>query len=108
MCCSRDLKGEVTHVSDRVILHIHGGGFISMSSHCHENYTRRWAIETKTPIISVDYRTAPKDPFPAGIDDVWQVYVWILEHAQRQLGIVPNQIIIAGDSAGGNIAAGIM
>ena len=86
-CCgSRDNVTVVSGISDNLIFHIHGGGFISMSSRCHENYTRRWAIQTNIPILSVDYRLAPEFPYPAGLDDVWQAYVWTIKHARKHLG----------------------
>lgn len=88
---------------NKVILHIHGGGFISMSSYSHQSYTRIWANELNIPIFSVDYRKAPQYPFPAGLDDVWQVYTWIVNHAEQHLGIIPKKIILVGDSAGGNL-----
>ncbi|CAG9322243.1 unnamed protein product [Blepharisma stoltei] len=91
----------------KLIFHIHGGGFISMSSASHQVYSRKWAKDLQIPVISVDYRLAPQHPFPAGIDDVWQVYNWILDNAKSQLGIDPQQIIVAGDSAGGNFAAAL-
>jgi hormone-sensitive lipase len=47
-----------------VIFHIHGGGFISMSSFIHQTYTRKWANDLNVPIISVDYGKAPDRPFP--------------------------------------------
>ena len=75
-----------------------------MSSHSHQNYTRRWAIETRTPVISIDYSLAPQHPFPQGLDDIWQAYVWTVEHIESQLGISPKRIVVAGDSAGGNFA----
>jgi hormone-sensitive lipase len=52
-----------------VIFHIHGGGFISMSSFIHQTYTRKWANSLKVPIISVDYGKAPEYPFPEGLYD---------------------------------------
>ena len=54
-----------------MIIHVHGGGFISMSSGSHQNYTRVWANATHVPIISVDYRLAPDHAFPAALNDVW-------------------------------------
>lgn len=57
---------------------VDGGGFVSMSSRSHQIYTRKWANTLKVPIFSIDYRVAPKDPYPAGIDDCWQAYMWIL------------------------------
>ncbi len=47
-----------------VIFHIHGGGFISMSSFIHQAYTRNWANNLSVPIVSVDYAKAPEQPFP--------------------------------------------
>lgn len=92
----------------RLILHIHGGAFVAMSSKCHQNYTRRWAIETDTPVLSVDYRLAPEHRFPDALDDCWQAYMWVLQCAKKYLGITPEKIIIAGDSAGGNLALGVV
>ncbi len=48
-------------VFNSLILHVHGGGFVSMSSGSHQSYTRMWANELNVPIFSVDYRLAPKD-----------------------------------------------
>jgi hormone-sensitive lipase len=52
-----------------LIFHIHGGGFISMSSFIHQAYTRIWAQNLDTPIISVDYGKAPDRPYPMGLYD---------------------------------------
>ena len=92
----------------RLILHIHGGAFIAMNSKSHQNYTRKWAIETDTPVLSVDYRLAPQHRFPDALDDCWQAYMWLLQYAKKYLGITPGKIIIAGDSAGGDLALGVV
>lgn len=52
-----------------VIFHIHGGGFISMSSFIHQTYTRVWSNNLEVPIVSVDYRKAPEHPYPEGLKD---------------------------------------
>ena len=83
-----------------LIFHIHGGGFISMSSNSHQAYTRRWANDLNMPVFSVDYRLAPKNPFPDGLDDVWQAYMWVTKYYSVPI----NKIIVTGDSAGGNMA----
>jgi hormone-sensitive lipase len=64
---------------DKVVIHIHGGGFVAMSSGSHQNYSRIWANELGIPVISIDYRLAPKWKFPCALIDVWQVYYWLIE-----------------------------
>ena len=54
-----------------LIIHVHGGGFVAMSSSSHQNYTRVWANDLGVPIISVDYRLAPESQYPAALNDVW-------------------------------------
>jgi hormone-sensitive lipase len=105
MCCS-SIRKEPTHFIQysSLVFHIHGGGFIAMSSASHENYTRKIANQTNLPVLSIDYRLAPENPFPAALDDVWQTYLWILHHAKDSLGVLPNKLVIVGDSAGGNLA----
>lgn len=70
-----------------VMLHIHGGGFVAMSSASHQNYTRVWANILDIPVFSVDYRLSPESAFPDALNDCWQVYYWLLEDATRVLGI---------------------
>ena len=91
----------------QLILHFHGGGFISMSSASHQNYTRRWAVGANTPVLSVDYRLAPECKYPDALDDCWQAYVWVVHHAKKYLGVSPDKVVLAGDSAGGNLALGV-
>ena len=89
------------------MLHIHGGGFVAMSSASHQNYTRVWANILDIPIFSVDYRLSPESAFPDALNDCWQVYYWLFEDAEKVLGIKVNEIILAGDSAGGNLATAL-
>ena len=72
-----------------------------MSSSLHQNYTRRFANELNVPVFSVDYRLAPEHRFPAAVNDCWQAYYWIVNHAKEHLGIEPDKIVLTGDSAGG-------
>ena len=92
---------------ERIVVHIHGGGFISMSSRSHQTYTRKWAKETKSVLFSIDYRLAPEDPFPAAIEDVWQAYYWIITQAPKYLNVLPKKVVVTGDSAGGNMTAAL-
>jgi hormone-sensitive lipase len=96
---------------DTLIIHIHGGGWVSMSSGSHQNYTRLWANDLNIPIFSIDYRLAPKNPFPDALNDCWQVYYYLIERGGYDLGInggkPPKKVILVGDSAGGNLVAAI-
>lgn len=75
-----------------------------MSSGSHQCYTRMWAKDLKIPIFSIDYRLSPENQFPDALNDVWQVYYWIVKNCQVHLGFEPDKIIVVGDSAGGNLA----
>lgn len=97
-----------------MILHIHGGGFISQTSYVHQLYTRNWANNLNTAIFSVDYRLAPDFPYPAALDDCYQAYMWVLSYLHKVFGIdysyidfEPKNIVLVGDSAGGNIISSL-
>lgn len=78
-------KGD-TFFSEALVIHIHGGGFISMSSRSHQTYTRKWANYLKIPIFSIDYRLAPEYPYPAALEDCWQAYNWIIRNVYDIFG----------------------
>lgn len=103
-CCSN----RANHTRDALIIHIHGGGFVAMSSTSHENYLRKWCKSLNAPIISIDYRLAPENPYPSALDDVYQAYCFILKYASTQLMIELNKIILVGDSAGGSLSLGLI
>ena len=106
-CTTREMEdSSAPPPLDRLIIHVHAGGFIAMTSRSHQNYIRLWAKRTNTPILCVDYRLAPEFPFPAALDDVWQTYMWVLTHSEQYLGIIPSQLVLTGDSAGGNLVMG--
>lgn len=83
---------------DRVLLYLHGGGFIMGSPNSHRLLTVELGEATKIRVLSVDYRLAPEHPYPAPLEDCVTVYNWLLS-----TGIAPKNIVIAGDSAGGNL-----
>ena len=78
-----------------------------MSSRSHQTYTRKWANALKVPIFSIDYRMAPDHPYPAGLDDCWQAYMFILTFIEKYYNVVPNKVVLVGDSAGGNLVAAL-
>lgn len=90
-----------------MILHIHGGGFVAMSSYSHESYLRRWAYQCNVPIVSVDYRKAPGQKYPSQLAECYEAYKWIIQNAEHILGQPLKKLIVAGDSAGGNLSMGV-
>ena len=94
---------------DRVIIHVHGGGFVAQSSSSHQLYLNLWANEFKVPIFSIDYRLANKDThFPTPLNDVITGYLWIINYLEFVLAVKPRQIVAVGDSAGGNLLCGLV
>ncbi len=85
-------------VDDKVILYFHGGGMVLMSPKTHRALTLEIAELTKMRVLSVDYRLAPEHIFPAQLEDCVNAYKWLLTQ-----GFKAENIVIAGDSAGGNL-----
>jgi len=100
-------KKQVKENINGVIIHIHGGGFVSMSSSSHRNYLNRWAKALNMVIFSIDYRLAPEHPYPAALDDVWQAYNWLVNYSESILGVAMENMILTGDSAGGNFVTSL-
>lgn len=86
-----------------VIFYIHGGGFITGSIRSHRDLASRLATAARAKVLIFNYRLAPEHPFPAGLDDVRQVYSWLLCTCDTDY-----RICIAGDSAGGNLALSLL
>ena len=90
-----------------LIIFIHGGGFLRFKNFFHENYLREICNNLKIPLIGFDYASAPEHPYPEGLNDCFQVYIWILNHCEKELGFIPEKIILAGDSSGGNFVLAV-
>ncbi|MGC8497128.1 MAG: alpha/beta hydrolase [Thermoplasmata archaeon] len=89
---------------DALIIYLHGGGFAFGNVDAFDSICRTAANISGCKVLAVDYRLAPEHKFPAAIDDTYESYVWARDNC-RLLGIDPARIAIAGDSAGGNLAA---
>jgi len=86
-----------------VLLYLHGGGFIFGSPKTHRHFVSALSLATGRPALLLDYRRAPEHPFPAAADDALAAYRWLLASGYR-----PDQIVVAGDSAGGHLVAGLL
>lgn len=86
------------------IFYFHGGGYVSGSIDSHDTITAQLAALTGATVISVHYRRPPENPYPAPNDDCWAALQWAIRRAE-DLGIDPARLAVAGDSAGGNLAA---
>lgn len=87
-----------------VVVYFFGGGWVVGSLDTSEAICRAVASLTPCVVVSVGYRLAPEDPFPAAIDDCYAAVRWVGEHA-AELGADPARMAVAGDSSGGNLAA---
>lgn len=89
-----------------VIVYFHGGGWVVGSIDSHDNYCRSLANAADMIVVSVDYRLAPEHPFPAAAEDSYAATCWVSENAETIGGQV-GKLSVAGDSAGGNLAAAV-
>ena len=85
------------------LVYYHGGGFVFPASPHHYSLAKEYAQRACCKVLFVDYRLAPKYPFPIAPEDCYAAYSWVHAHA-GELSIDPNRIAVAGDSAGGQLA----
>lgn len=89
--------------AERCLMYIHGGAWSMGSPRSHRGMVSHIAFESSVRALSIDYRLAPEHPFPAGLDDCISAYTWLLEN-----GYSSGHIVVAGDSAGGNLALAML
>lgn len=88
---------------NRVLMYVHGGGWARGNLETHDELCRRLCKELNVTVIAVDYRLAPEHKFPLGFDDVKGVYQWLLNNRSTLNLEEKAEIMMAGDSAGGNL-----
>lgn len=88
----------------KLIVYYHGGGFVIGDLESHDGVCRSLCNQAKAVVVAVDYRLAPEHKFPAAMNDAYDAAQWASENAQS-LGADASKLIVAGDSAGGNLAA---
>ena len=89
-----------------VVMYFHGGGWVLGSLDTHDGTCRELARASGAAVLSVDYRLAPEARYPAAAEDCYDACIWAEAHAQH-LGIDATRMAVAGDSAGGNLAAAV-
>lgn len=87
-----------------IVVYLHGGGWVTGHIDEFDTLGRRMAERTGAAVLLVNYRKAPENPFPAGLEDAWRALRWAADNAERIAGR-PVPLVVAGDSAGGNLAA---
>lgn len=113
---ARELPGPAGTITTRVfypdianapiLLYFHGGGWVVGDVSSHDEVCRQLCAGANAIVISVNYRLAPETPFPGGLEDCYAATEWAAEHA-ADLGADPARVAVAGDSAGGNLAASV-
>ena len=96
--CPKDIGGNAP-----CLIYYHGGGFVFPASPHHYSLAKEYAQRARCKALFVDYRLAPKHPFPTAPEDCYAAYCWVLANAGK-LGIDPARVLVAGDSAGGQLA----
>lgn len=89
-----------------IVLFFHGGGWVHGTLDTHDRLAARLAVAAECAVLSVDYRLAPEYPFPAALEDAMLALQWVKQH-YGAIGGDAGCIALAGDSAGGNIAAAL-
>ncbi|MEN3264609.1 alpha/beta hydrolase [Pseudonocardia sp.] len=89
-----------------VIVHLHGGGWMSGTAHTHDRLIRELAIGAGAAVVFPEYTLSPEAKYPTALEECYAVAAWVARHGADQ-NLDPHRIAISGDSAGGNLAAAV-
>lgn len=95
---------DAVQTSRGAVLYLHGGGFVVGAPQDYDGLVSTLCQESGCVVVSVDYRLAPEHPFPSAVEDAEAAMGWLFAHAS-ELGADARRVVVAGDSAGGNLAA---
>jgi len=98
-------EGEKPEGGWPVFLYFHGGGWVLGNIQTENTVASHMCARARCVVISVDYRLAPENPFPAAVHDSWESVLWILSEGATRLSLNLSKIATGGSSAGGNLAA---
>lgn len=96
-----------TRTSDAALLWVHGGGLVAGLARWDDGQSASIARDLGIVVVAVDYRLAPRHPYPAALDDCSTAWTWLVD-ASRSLGVDPARIAVGGQSAGGGLAAALV
>ncbi|KAF5373468.1 hypothetical protein D9615_009421 [Tricholomella constricta] len=97
--------GETPHGGWPALLYFHGGGWTLGNISSETSFATNMAVRAKSVVVSVDYRLAPENPYPAAVDDAIDALQWLVRSGAQELGINTDRIAVGGSSSGGNLAA---
>jgi acetyl esterase/lipase len=100
---ARQYSQDATMEKRPCIMYFHGGGFIIGGIESYDKFCRKLAVQSQCDVLSVDYRLAPEDKFPAAFEDAVESWNWLQEN-YHDLHIDPTKVAVAGDSAGAGLA----
>ena len=101
---AKGIREALLPIAAPVLVYYHGGGFVAGDLESHDSLLRALANRSQCIVISVAYRLAPENPYPAANDDAWAALIWVADHAS-DIGADPQRVAVGGDSAGGLLAA---
>ena len=102
----RPLQGPADGSPPPVVMYIHGGGWVIATIDTYDASARALSNAAGAIVVSIEYRKAPENKFPAAHDDTWAAWQWTVANASA-IGGDPARVAVAGESAGGNMAANI-